>query len=96
MSDDSTDDTVIAYGGAKPGETCFAEIVAVDSEVFDFVAPKLVSFDDEQLAEVLRLARGMSKAGRLRYLTEIARRLSCCPSDREIRLAIEAAAAVAS
>jgi dissimilatory sulfite reductase (desulfoviridin) alpha/beta subunit len=67
--------------------------VAVDDEIFDVVAPKLVSFNDEQLAEVFRLARTMTKTGRLRYLSEIAARLSREPSDHEIRRAIEGAAA---
>jgi hypothetical protein len=77
----------------KPGDKTFADIVAIDDEIFDLVAPKLVSFNDQQLAEIFRLARGMSKTARLRYLSEIARRLSHDPSDLEIKLAIEAAAA---
>jgi hypothetical protein len=86
-------ENVVCYGGAKPGDNTFADIVAIDDEIFDLVAPKLVSFNDQQLAEIFRLARGMSKTARLRYLSEIACRLSHDPSDLEIKLAIEAAAA---
>jgi hypothetical protein len=69
-----------------------APIVAVDDQIFDLVAPRLVSFSDAQLRRVLDLARGMSRARSERYLTEIARRLSVEPSDHETALAIVAAA----
>jgi hypothetical protein len=85
------DDSEVAVFADPRGGVQFAPIVAVDSEIFDLVAPKLISFNDEQLAEILGLARTMSKSGRLRYLEAIASRLSREPSDREIRLAIEAA-----
>jgi hypothetical protein len=39
-----------------------APIVAVDDQIFDLVAPRLVSFSDAQLRRVLDLARGMSRA----------------------------------
>jgi hypothetical protein len=68
-------------------------IVADDSEIFDPVAPKLVSFDDERLGLILRFARGMSSAKRARYLSEIVRRLLAQPTDPDIRLAIALAAA---
>jgi hypothetical protein len=36
------------YGGAKPGETCFADIVAVDSGIIDLLADlaRPVGFSD--------------------------------------------------
>jgi hypothetical protein len=52
-----------------------------------------VSFSDDQLGMILALALGMSRAGRARFLEEIARRLPPEPCDLEIRLAIEGARA---
>jgi hypothetical protein len=69
-----------------------AVVLVVSSDVFDEVAPKLIGFTDEQLAAIYRFARQMSQAGRARYLREIARRVPRDASDRDIALAIEAAA----
>jgi hypothetical protein len=59
----------------------------VSSDVFDEVAPKLIGFNDAQLAMIFRFARGMSRAARTRYLSEIARRLPRDSIDRDIALA---------
>jgi hypothetical protein len=71
----------------------FAPIVAVDAEIFDLVAPRLISFSDAQLARLIDLARSMPRAKSERFLREVARRISGMSSDRDIWRAIESAAA---
>ena len=80
------------YSGAKPGDTCFADVVAINDGIFAVLEKKPISFTDDQVALILRLARGMSQTRRGRLLDEIARRLPPEPTDRDIRLAIELAA----
>jgi hypothetical protein len=90
------DDTAVCFCGAKPGDRTFADVIAVNGEIVDLLAPKPIGFTDDQLAMILRLARGMSQAGRARYLSEIARRLSSEPTDDDVRLAIALAATAAN
>ena len=57
------------YSGAKPGDTCFADVVAIDNGIFAVLEKKPISFTDDQVALILRLARGMSQTRRGRHWT---------------------------
>ena len=85
----SDSEDVICYGGARPSDNNFADIVAVDAEILGVVAPRLISFDDAHLTAIFYLASGMSE-GWARALFEPKLRVGChCnPTDREISLAI--------
>jgi hypothetical protein len=43
MSDDG-DEVVIIYGNAQPGDTCFADVVAVDGEIVELLRDVPLSF----------------------------------------------------
>jgi hypothetical protein len=72
------DEAVITYGGAKPGDANFADIVAIDSDIISLLAsvvPPIIGFNDNQLEMVLIAAAALPHARRDGFLRAVASRL---------------------
>ena len=89
MTNDDDGEVIIYRGCAKPGDTNFADVVAMDSEIVDYLAqPKTVSFSDRQLEQVLAAARIIPVGQRSDWLRALAGVLGAEPTDDELREAL--------
>ena len=88
---------VITFGGAWPGDTCFADIVAVDGEIIGLLqgsAP--VSFSNQQLKVIIAATSSLPVEARDGFLRAIAASLSAVPSDDDARRSISVGSGRAS
>jgi hypothetical protein len=65
-------DAVKLYGGAKPGDASFADIVAVDGEIYDVLEGAPVSFTDTQLEAIFIAAAALPLSEHGPFLVRVA------------------------
>jgi hypothetical protein len=56
INDPDDTDTIIAYGGAKPGDGNFADVLAIDGDIVEVIAERERRRKEKQCAKNLRIA----------------------------------------